>query len=116
MTYTITFAGVSITVVQAGDLAYTQGSQETLLYSGLTHAALSPIVSTFPRSYNCYTTSSTVFDGLYALMAAKTFGNLVVNGTTYPNCWISNLSSIFEIKLGSGKYTYKLEFKQAGVY
>lgn len=112
--YDIFFAGVTLAVVQAGDSGYTISSKETTLLSGLTHAAVSPVVKKFPKLFSCFTDSETLFDTLESFIGV--FGNLVVDEKTYQNCWISDLKDIKEIILDTGMFTYTIEFRQAGVH
>ena len=82
-----------------------------MLLSGDIHASVSNKKRSFPRSYKCYTEDYTDISNLVDQIGI--FETLVVGTTSYSNCRISNLNSIYEIVRGSGKWTYNIEFSQA---
>lgn len=107
----ITFAGLPVSCYQDAELNYSISKKETVLLSGDLHVSLSTKQRSFPRSFKCYTESSSEISNLVDLIG--TFGTLIISGVSYQNCYISNIVSIFEVVRGSGKYTYSIEFGQA---
>lgn len=109
---TLTFQGVTIQVYQATDYAYDIQSKVSRLYSGELYVNLSTLdPSIFPRSFLCHTDAFSEITAVAALIG--TFGDLVLDGTTYSDCYISSLSNVKELISGSGKYTYSISFGKA---
>jgi hypothetical protein len=44
------------------------------------------------------------------------YSTLAIDGTDYSNCYVYQISEIFEVTEGSGIWTYSIEFRQADVY
>lgn len=109
---TLTFQGVTIQVYQATDYAFDIQTKTTRLYSGEMYANLSTLTpSFFPRSFLCHTDAYSEISAIAALIGS--FGDLVIDGTTYSDCYISSLSNIKELIAGSGKFTYSVSFNKA---
>lgn len=110
----VTFGGYTVGAYQASKVSITTTTKETPLLSGDIHASLSSKTQSFPRSFDCYTADYSEIETLEAQIGS--FDVLIIDGTSYSNCYISSLGDIHEIRRGSGKYTYSIQFKQADVY
>jgi len=109
-----TFAGAKVPIWQDSGVSYSIDVNEKKLYpSGKLYAKLGTRINSFPRSYDCYSESTSEIDALLSKMGA--FGTLVVNGETFINCYISEISDKKELIRGSGKWTYTIKFSQADV-
>ena len=107
----VTFAGLPVSAFQDSEINYSITARETLLYSGDLHVSLSPKTRTFPRSFDCYTESYSEITDLADQIG--NFDTLVINGSSFLDCYISRLGSIKEVVRGSGKYVYTIQFSQA---
>ena len=107
----VTFMGLTVSAYQNDKYSYSTPSKESRQYSGAIHASISPVSTTFPRSFDCFVTDKSEFETLATKIGV--FGTLVIDGTSYSNCYISDFSDIYEIVRGSGKYTYHIKFSQA---
>ena len=106
----IMFAGQFIKAYQKSETNYTVTATEKQLYNGDIFGAISPKKRNFPRSFDCYTddyTSITIIANLIGY-----YGTLVIDGESFPNCYIFGLGSIKELWQGSGKYTFNIKFSQ----
>jgi len=108
---TLSFCGVTIQVYQASDYAYDVQAKTTRLYSGELYVNLSDQFSIFPRTFLCHTDSYNEISILTFFMGS--FGDLVIDGETETDCYISSLANIKELIAGSGKYTYSVSFGKA---
>jgi len=111
MSLTVLFMGLTVSAYQNDRYSYGISSKESRQYSGAIYASISPVSTTFPRSFDCYVTDKTEFETLATKIGV--FGTLVIDGTSYSNCYISDFGDIYEIVRGSGKYTYHIQFSQA---
>lgn len=107
----VTFMGLPVSVYQDDKISYSIAYKESREYSGHIYAAVSPITTTFPRSFDCYTENVSEINNLSNKIGA--FGTLIISGISYSNCYISSLGDKFEVIRGSGKYTYTIQFSQA---
>lgn len=107
----ITFAGLPISCWQDPQISYSVSKKETVLLSGDVHVSLSTKKRSFPRTYKCYTNNYSDISALRDHIGS--FDTLIISGVSYSDCYISGLSSIFEVSRGSGKWTYDIEFSQA---
>lgn len=107
----LTFQGVTIQCYQATDYAYDIQTSAKRLYSGEIYANVSAVTSIFPRSFLCHTDAFSEITAIAAKIGS--FGDLVIDSTTYSDCYISSLSNIKELIAGSGKYTYTISFGKA---
>jgi len=107
----VTFMGLTVSAYQNDKYSYGISSKESRQYSGAIYASVSPVSTTFPRSFDCFVTDRAEFETLAKKIGV--FGTLVIDGTSYSNCYISDLGDIYEIVRGSGKYTYHIQFSQA---
>lgn len=110
----VTFDGSTVSAYQAKDVSYTIERVENTLMTGLRHVRLSNIAPTFPRAFDCYTASYSEISTLAAKIGS--FGTLVIDGTSFSDCYISQLSNIKELIYGSGKYTYSITFGQTDLH
>jgi hypothetical protein len=108
---TLTFQGVTIQCYQASDYAYDIQTSAKRLYSGEIYANVSAVTSIFPRSFSCHTDAFSEISAVAALIGS--FGDLVIDGTTYSDCYISSLSNVKELIAGSGKFTFSVSFGKA---
>jgi hypothetical protein len=112
---TLSFGGVTIQCYQASDYAYDVQTKATRLYSGEQYVNISSLTpSIFPRSFLCHTDAASEITAIAAKIGS--FGNLVLDGTTYANCYISSMSAIKELIAGSGKYSFSISFGKADHY
>ena len=111
MSLTVLFMGLTVSAYQNDRYSYGISSKESRQYSGAIYASISPVSTTFPRSFDCYVTDKTEFETLATKIGV--FGTLSIDGISYTNCYISDFSDIYEIVRGSGKYTYHIQFSQA---
>ena len=88
----VTFAGVAIQAWQEAEINYLISTRETQLLSGDRHVSLSLNTSGFPVSFDCYTESSTEITDLVGMIG--TVDTLVINSTSYSNCYILSLREI----------------------
>ncbi len=107
----VTFAGLPVTAYDDGKKSFTITAKEVQLCNGDYFAALSPVKRDFPRSFDCYAASYTEISNL--INTIGTFGTLIITGESFTDCYISGLSDIFELRRGSGKYTYTIKFSKA---
>jgi hypothetical protein len=105
---TLTFSSVTIQVYQASDFAYDIQAKSSRLYSGQIYTSISDVTSFFPRTFLCHTDLWSEITALTALIG--TYGTLVIDGTSYTNCYISGFSSVHNLIDGTGKYTYSISF------
>jgi hypothetical protein len=106
----VTFAGLPVTAYQDTEKNFTVTAKEVQLYNGDFFAAISNKKRDFPRSFDCYTEDYTEISNLAD--AIGTFGTLVIEGESFPDCYISDLGAIKEIVRGSGKFTYSIKFSK----
>ncbi len=93
----------------------TRAVKETELLSENTHVARSSKVIQFPKIFQCYADSDSELADVEALIL-EDFSTLTINGTNYSNCYVYQISEIWEVKEGSGIWTYSIEFRQADVH
>mgnify|MGYP000924045155 CR=1 FL=1 len=106
----VTFAGFPVSAYQDSEINYQITANEVQLYNGEIFGTLSPITQNFPRSFDCYTEDYTEISNLAGKIG--TFGELVIGGESFSNCYISSLGSIKEVWRGSGHYTYTIKFSK----
>jgi hypothetical protein len=106
---TVVFDSFTLDVLERNEINVDFEFQETLLLSGKT--AIDALDETkFSRTYKCYTEDfSDITTLLGKIGQPKT---LVIDSTSYTNCYISPPFSYKEIIFGSGKYTYNITFKR----
>jgi len=106
----VTFADLQVSAYQEYEKNYSITAREVQLYKGDLFGAISPVTRDFPRSFDCYTEDYTEISNLAD--AIGTFGTLVIEGESFPDCYISDLGAIKEIVRGSGKFTYSIKFSK----
>lgn len=107
MTITVTFGGYPVSVLQKKEVSVDAPFSETTLLSGETYIQASSTTK-FARSYECYTEDFTEITALLGLIGTKQ--TLVINGTSYTNCYLKPPLAYEELIEGSGKYTYTISF------
>lgn len=112
---TVTFAGVTLKNWQTPKKTLTRDVKETELISENLHVARSSKIDQFPKKFQCYADDNTEMVAVEALISAD-YSTLTINGTSYPNCYVYQISDIWEMTEGSGKWSYTIEFRQADVY
>lgn len=111
----VSFQGAAISCYQVSEMSFDIQAKATRLYSGKMYVNLSDNEpSSFPRTFLCYCVGPCEIQTLINLIG--TFGDLQVNGITYPGCYISALGGINEEILNSQKYTYSISFGKADQY
>jgi hypothetical protein len=105
----VVFDGFTLDILERSEINVDFEFQETLILSGKT--AIDALTETkFSRTYKCYTASfSDITTLLGKIGQPKT---LIIDSTSYTNCYISPPFSYKEIVFGSGKYTYNITFKR----
>jgi len=111
----VTFAGVALKNWQTPKGIKTRPCKETELLSENTHVTRSSKVIQFPKIFQCYVDSDSELADVEALILDD-FSTLAINGTNYSNCYVYQISEIWEVKEGSGIWTYSIEFRQADVH
>ncbi len=106
----VTFAGLPVSAYQDTEKNFTVTAKEVQLYKGDIFGAISPKKRSFPRSFDCYTADYNEISDLAD--AIGTFGELVIDGESFTDCYISSLGAIREIWRGTGKYTYNIKFSK----
>jgi len=106
----VTFAGLPVTAYQDTEKNITVTAKEVQLYNGDFFAAISNKKRDFPRSFDCYTEDYTEISNLAD--AIGTFGTLVIEGESFPDCYISGIGGIKEVVRGSGKFVYNIKFSK----
>jgi hypothetical protein len=112
---TVAFAGVTLGNWQTPKKTLTRDTKETELLSENIHVARSSTVVQFPKVFQCYTVTDEEMVAVEALIN-EDYSTLTVDGTDYSNCYVYQISEIWEVSEGSGKWTYSIEFRQADVY
>lgn len=107
----VTFAGLPVSAYQDSELNYQITAKELQLYKGDYFAALSPVKRNFPRAFDCYTEDYSEIDNIAD--AIGSFGTLVIEGESFPDCYISGFGGITELWRGSGKWVYSIKFSKA---
>jgi hypothetical protein len=110
MALAVTFGGVTVSAWQDGKVGYSRASKVTTLLSGNLFGSQSPKVTSFPRSFDCYTEDHTEIEALVGKMVG--YHTLSINGTNYTNCEIVDISNEHEVTRDSGKWVYSIEFQQ----
>ncbi len=106
---TVVFDSFTLDVLERNEINVDFEFQETLLLSGKT--AVDALTETkFSRSYKCYTENFADITTLLGKIGLPK--TLVIDSTSYTNCYISPPFSYKEIIFGSGKYTYNITFKR----
>lgn len=111
----IIFAGVTLKNWQTPKKTLTRDTKETELISENLHVARSSKVDQFPKKFQCYADTITEMTVVEALISAD-FSTLTINGVSYPDCYVYQISDIWEMIEGSGKWSYAIEFRQADVH
>jgi hypothetical protein len=111
---TLTFQGVTIQVYQASDFAYDIQKKAERLYSGEVYTSISDVTSFFPRTFQCHTDLWSEITAVAALIG--TYGTLIIDGTSYTNCYISSFGNIKNLIDGTGKYSYSISFGKSDHY
>lgn len=106
----VTFAGLPVSAYQESELNYQITAKELQLYKGDYFAVLSPVKRNFPRAFDCYTEDYSEIDDLAD--AIGTFGTLVIESESFPDCYISGFGNIKELWRGSGQWTYNIKFSK----
>lgn len=112
---TVVFAGVTLKNWQTPKKTLTRATKETELCSELTHVARSSRVDEFPKKFQCYSESDSEQIIVEALIN-EDYSTLTIDGIDYLNCYVYQISDVWEIREGNGKWTYEIEFRQADVY
>lgn len=105
----VTFAGLPVSVIQEDEIAVSWSLNETTLLSGKTYIQANA-EQKFNRSFQCYTESYSEISSLLGKIGSA--GTLIIDGTSYTNCYIAPPFGYKEIIKGSGKYTYSISFKR----
>jgi hypothetical protein len=104
---TVTFGGVTLPIPQLQSEEYTVTCNETLLDSGkYSIQATTEYGKHF--TFSCIGTS-TARDDLLAKIGTST--SLVINGTTYANCYIRSLGPVEKITM-TNYFTFNIAFAQ----
>ena len=112
---TVTFAGVTLKNWQTPKKTLSRDVKETELLSDKTHVSRSSKVVQFPKIFQCYSETDNEQATVEALIN-ETYGTLTIDGTNYTYCYVYQISDIWEVREGSGVWTYSIEFRQADVY
>lgn len=105
----VTFDSLPVSVIQEEEISTTWSLNETTLLSGKTYIQANSETK-FGRSFQCYTESYSEISSLLGKIGSA--GTLIIDGTSYTNCYISPPFGYKEVIQGSGKYTYSIAFKR----
>lgn len=112
---TVSFAGVTLINWQTPKKSFTRATKETELLSGDIHVSRSPKVIEFPKTFFCYAATDNEM-GIVEDLINENYSTLIIDGASYFDCYVYQISDIWEVNEGSGKWTYSIEFRQADVY
>ncbi|MEN6293572.1 MAG: hypothetical protein ABFD07_16355 [Methanobacterium sp.] len=112
---TVAFGGVVIKNWQTPRKTLTRETKEADLISEKTHVSRSSRVMEFPKEFECYADTDTEMEAVEALISAD-YSTLIVDGQSYSNCYVYQISDIWEVREGSGTWTFSIEFRQADVH
>jgi hypothetical protein len=108
---TLVFDGLTLNCWQENEYDYDIPSKTTTLLSGNKFISKGSVITKFPISFNCYMTNAATEEP--AIVAkCLTYGTLVINGVSYTNCTILKFSKIKEVREGTGKKKFYIEFDQ----
>jgi hypothetical protein len=111
----VTFAGVTLKNWQTPKKSLTRATKETGLLSENIHVSRSSKVVQFPKTFQCYAESTIEMTAVEALINAD-YSTLAIDGVDYPDCYVHQISDIWQVTEGAGMWTYSIEFRQADVY
>ena len=106
---TVTFDDAAVSVIREDEISVSWTLTDTTLLSGKT-AIQASSETKFDRTFQCYTENYSEISALLGKIGRA--GTLVIDGTTYTNCYIAPPFSYKEVIKGSGKYTYTISFKR----
>jgi hypothetical protein len=112
---TVSFAGVTLKNWQTPRKSLTRDTKESDLVSEKIHVSRSSRVVEFPKEFQCYVETDVELAAVEALISTG-YSTLVINGVSYLNCYVYQISDIWEVREDSGVWTYSIEFRQADVY
>lgn len=108
----IVFAGTILKNWQTPKKTLTRNSKETNLLSGEIHVSRGTKINQFPKTFQCYADTDDEMGTIEELINYD-YSTLVVDGVSYPDCYIYQISDIWELNEGYGKWLYSIEFRQA---
>lgn len=106
---TVTFDSAPVSVIQEDEISVSWTLNETTLLSGKTSLQVNAETK-FSRTFQCYTESYSEISALLGKIGSA--GTLVIDSSSYDNCYIAPPLSYKEVIKGSGKYTYTISFKR----
>lgn len=111
----VTFAGVTLKNWQTPKKTLTRAARETDLLSENVHVSRAVNVQEFPKIFQCYASTDSEMDEVEALVN-EDYSILTIDSKEFKNCYVYQISDIWEVKEGSGIWSYSIEFRQADVY
>lgn len=111
----VIFAGVSLQNWQTPKKTLSRATKETELLSGDIHVSRSSKIIQFPKTFLCYAGTDVEMAAVEDLIN-EYYSTLIIDGENYLKCYVYQISDIWELSSGSGKWTYSIEFRQADEY
>jgi hypothetical protein len=111
----VTFAGVTLKNWQTPKETLTREDKRSELVSELTHVSRSSEVIEFPKIFQCYTETTLEKNTVKGLINYD-YLTLSIDGVNYTNCYVYQISEIWEVQEGSGIWTHSIEFRQADTH
>ena len=106
----LVFDGLNINCWQENEYGYKIQFKKTDLLSGDKFGNLGPKTTCFPKTFNCYASTQMELDDIVAKLLR--FGTFILDGISYPNSVISDLSSIKRVLENNEMYTFVMTFDQ----
>lgn len=111
----VIFAGVTLRNWQTPKKSLTRSTKETELLSENIHVSRSSKVREFPIIFQCYSETTEEKDAIESLIN-EDYSVLIIDGVSFENCYVYQITDIWEVSEGSGFWSFSIEFRQADVF